>query len=199
MSLSDNIHQLTNQHMSQADDGSFVLVTALLDQLRIACTTDFSVGRGGGSGAGLMVNSAAVKLENKIKEDALFDHFEMVGSEYQGALKELLFTWSSITDDEWQVYLEHETMEWVDQIRAVLTSKRPPWRPTLNCPSCGLRFHGPDREPNLWVDYWNHDEEKMNHPSLWTAGCDGCGAEWNGDKLGWLRAATLTDQLTQTG
>lgn len=192
MSLSDNIHQLVNEHMSQAADGSFNLMPSLLDQLREACTSNHGAAGGGGGGAGMMVNSAAVKLETKIKEDALFDHFEMVGSEYRGALKELIATWSRTEDPDWRAYLEHETLDWVDQIRATLASRRPPWRPTLNCPSCGLRFHGPEREPNLWVEYWDHEEEKMNHPQLWTAGCDGCGAEWNGDKLSWLRAATDT-------
>lgn len=181
--------------MTQADDGSFIKVPALLDQLREACTSNHGAAGSGGGGAGMMVNSAAIKLETKIKEDALFDHFEMVGDEYQGSLKELLFIWSGITDDEWQVYLEHETMEWVDGIKGVLTSKRPPWRPTLNCPSCGLRFHGPDREPNLWVEYWDHDNEKMAHPSQWSAGCDGCGAHWDADNLKWLRAASDTRTL----
>lgn len=198
MSLSDNIHQLVNEHMTQADDGSFVKVDALLDQLHIACTTNFSVGRGGGAGAGMMVNSTAVKLETKIKEDALFEHFEYAGTEYQGSLKELLRTWPTATAEDIIKRLDKAASKWVTEIRAILTSKRPPWRPTLDCPSCGLRFHGPDREPNLWVDYWDHEEEKMSHPSLWSAGCDGCGAEWTGDKLKWLPAATRENELTQT-
>lgn len=192
MTLSDNIHQLTNEHMTQADDGSFVTARPLLEQLREACTSNHGAAGGGSGGAGLLVNSTAVKLETKIKEDALFNHFEMVGSEYQGGLTPLIKSWTGVTDTEWIAYLEHETLDWVDQIRNLLVAKRPPWRPTLNCPSCGERFHGPEREPNLWVEYWDHDEEKMAHPSLWTAGCDGCGAEWNGDKLSWLRAATDT-------
>lgn len=192
MTLSDNIHQLTNQHMTQADDGSFVIAQPLLEQLREACTSNHGAAGGGGGGAGMMVNSAAVKLDTKIKEDALFEHFEMAGSEYRGQFTALIKTWPLINLDDWQEYLGQVTLNWVNDIRAILTSKRPPWRPTLNCPSCGHRFHGPEREPNLWVEYWDHDNEKMAHPSQWSAGCDGCGAHWDADNLKWLRAASDT-------
>lgn len=192
MTLRDNIHQLTSEHMTQADDGSFVHAPPLLDQLRTACTSDLGAAGGGSGGAGLLVNSAAINLETKLKEDALFNHFEMTSVEYRGPLTGLIRSWTDITDAEWVKYLEQETLGWVDQIRGLLVAKRPPWRPALNCPSCGERFHGPEREPNLWVEYWDHDAEKMAHPSQWSAGCDSCGAVWAGNELAWLRAASDT-------
>lgn len=192
MTLKDNIHQLTNEHMTMADDGSFVKAPPLLAELRAACaSTHGNHGGGSGKGVGLAINDKAVKLEQKIREDALFEHFERTGSEYQGSFVDLLKSWADLSGD-WATYLADVTAGWVDSIRAILVQRRPPWRPTLNCPSCNQRFHGPEREPNLWVEYWDHDDEKMNHPSLWTAGCDGCGAEWAGDQLAWLRAATDT-------
>lgn len=196
MTLSDNIHQLANEHMSQATDGSFGLMPALLDQLHKACTSNFGAAGGGTGGSGLVVNSGAVKLQTTIQEDALFEHFEYAGEEYQGSLKDLLRTWPSATNPEITNHLEHVTHDWVTEIQTLITPRRPPWRPTLNCPSCGDRFHGPEREPNLWVEYWDHDTEEMAHPSQWTAGCEGCGAQWAGDKLKWLPAATRPTETT---
>lgn len=194
MSLRDNIHQLVNEHMTRADDGSFVLALPLLVQLRAACkSTHGNHSGGGGQGVGLAINSAAIAIETRIREDSLAEQFERTGTEYHGSIITLLRTWADI-QGEWEPYLEGVTQEWIEAIKETLIQRRPPWRPTLNCPACNQRFHGPEREPNLWVDYWNHEEESMNHPSLWTAGCDGCGATWNGDELAWLRAATDTPQ-----
>lgn len=192
MSLKDNIHQLTNEHMTMADDGSFIKAPPLLAELRAACaSTHGNHGGGTGQGIGMAINAKAIEVETKIREDALAEQFERTGVEYRGNLVELLNSWSALTG-EWETYLAGITLGWVEGIRSVLVQRRPPWRPTLNCPSCNQRFHGPEREPNLWVEYWDHDDEKMNHPSLWTAGCDGCGAEWAGGELAWLRAATDT-------
>lgn len=198
MSLKDNIHQLTNEHMTMADDGSFIKTPPLLAELRAACaSTHGNHGGGTGQGIGMSINAKAIEIETTIREDALAEQFERTGIEYRGNLVELLKTWSGITGD-WETYLAGITLGWVDAIRAALIQRRPPWRPTLNCPACNQRFHGPEREPNLWVEYWDHDEDQMNHPSLWTAGCDGCGAEWAGDQLAWLRAATDTRTVALT-
>lgn len=192
MTLKDNIHQLTNEHMTMADDGSFIKAPPLLAELRAACgSTHGNHGGGTGQGIGMAINAKAIGVETRIREDALAEQFERTGVEYRGSLVELIRSWAELTGD-WEIYLNGVTVEWISSIRATLIQRRPPWRPTLNCPSCNQRFHGPEREPNLWVEYWDHDEEKMNHPSLWTAGCDGCGAEWAGDQLAWLRAATDT-------
>ncbi|MFK4296150.1 hypothetical protein ABH924_001287 [Arthrobacter sp. GAS37] len=142
----------------------------------------------------MAINANAIELETRIREDALAEEFERTGKEYRGNLVEMLKTWAAL-DGEWADCLAAVTLEWVDRIRALLVQRRPPWRPTLNCPSCNQRFHGPEREPNLRVEYWNHDEEKMNHPSLWTAGCDGCGAGWAGDQMAWL-SARIAPRLT---
>jgi len=192
VTLSSNIHQLINEHMTQADDGSFVLAAPLLVQLRAACaSTHGNHTGGGGQGVGLAINSAAIAIETRIQQDALAEHYEHAGNEYQGNLIDLLKTWSTL-QGEWSTYLEAVTNEWITLIKETLEQRRPPWRPTLNCPACNGRFHGPEREPNLWLDYWDHNNEQMAHPSKWTAGCDGCGANWEGDELNWLRAATNT-------
>lgn len=189
MSLKDNIHQLTSEHMTQADDGSFIKAPPLLAELRAACGSNMGAQGGGSGGAGMIVNHKAVKLENDIKERALSEHFEMTGNEYRGGLVDLLRAWSTAASTEWQPYLEGFTAEWIDGIRAILVSKRPPWRPSIPCPSCGQRFYGPEREPCLAVHYWDDDADAIAPPPNWTAKCDGCGAEWNGDNLKWLRAA----------
>lgn len=140
----------------------------------------------------MVVNSRAVKIENDIKAQALNEHFEMTGNEYRGQLVELLATWAGITSAEWHDYLARITKDWIDDIHAMLEAKRPPWRPSIPCPACGQRFHGADREPCIGVHYWDDENETIAPPATWTAECDGCGAEWNGDNLKWLRAANDT-------
>ena len=192
MSLKDNIHQLTNEHMTHADDGSFIKAPPLLAELKAAVTSDFAVGRGGSGGGGMIINSKADELERRIKQEALTNHFEMTGHEYRGTLVELLQAWSIAAATEWQPYLEGIAQEWIDGIRELLVSKRPPWRPSIPCPACGQRFYGPEREPCLAVHYWDDEAEVIAPPQQWTAKCDGCKAEWNGDELKWLRAASNT-------
>lgn len=192
MSLRDNIHQLVNEHMTRADDGSFIKAPPLLAELKAAVTSDFAVGRGGSGGGGMIINSKADELERKIKQEALTNHFEMTGNEYRGTLVELLQAWSIAAATEWQPYLEGIAQEWIDGIRSLLVAKRPPWRPSIPCPSCGQRFYGPEREPCLAVHYWDDETEAIAPPHQWTANCDGCKAEWNGDELKWLQAASNT-------
>lgn len=189
MTLKDNIHQLINEHMTMAADGSYVKATPLLAELRAAVTSDFAVGRGGSGGAGMMLNSKADKLEREIKDKALAEHFEMTGHEYRGNPADLLRAWSIAASTDWQEYLEPITQGWIESIRALLVSKRPPWRPSIPCPACGQRFYGPEREPCLAVYYWDDEAEAVAPPGTWTANCDGCGAAWDGDNLKWLRAA----------
>ena len=194
MTLADNIHRLTAEHMTMSDTGEFVKAPPLLAQLRAACTSDFAVSRGGGGGAGMMLNSKAEKVEREIREAALYEHFEMAGTEYRGSFVAMIRTWPLINIDEYQDYLEHVTLDWIDWITTLLEAKRPPWRPHMPCPACGQRFYGPEREPCLAVHFWDHDAEAVAPPAQWIAKCDGCGAEWNGDNLKWLRAASDTPE-----
>lgn len=201
MTLADNIHVLTNEHMTLADTGEYIKAAPLLAQLRAAVTSDFAVSRGGSGGAGMILNSKADQLEKEIREAALFEHFEMAGAEYRGSLVALLRNWPKINLDDYQEYLEHVTLDWIDSIRSLLEARRPPWKPSLPCPACGQRFYGAERDPCMEVHYWDHDAEAMAHPSQWIAKCSGCGAEWNGDNLKWLRAASDTpgNELTKVG
>jgi len=196
MSLKDNIHQLTNEHMTFAQDGSFHKAPPLLAELRAACGSNMGAQGGGSGGAGMIVNHKAVKLEIDIKEKALADHFEMTGNEYQGGLVELLRAWSIAAASEWQPYLEGVTQEWINGIKDLLVSKRPPWRPSIPCPACGQRFYGPERDQCLVIYYWDDETETVAPPAQWTANCDGCKAEWAGDELKWLRAVALNTPTT---
>lgn len=196
MTLQDNIQVLVREHWTVADDGKLVTKPPLLAELRAACTSDFAVGRGGSGGAGMVVNSKAVKIENELKAQALNEHFEMTGNEYRGNLVELITTWAFIQDPQWVDYIEGVTQDWITDIRAMLEAKRPPWRPSIPCPACGQRFHGPEREPCMAVYYWDNETDTIAKPGDWTANCDSCGAEWNGDNLKWLRAASDTPQET---
>lgn len=192
MTLADSVHILTSEHLTLADTGEYVKAPPLLAQLRAACTSTIAVGRGSGGG-GMVVNSKAVKIENDLKEQALNEHYEMTGNEYRGKLVDLIKSWAAFEGD-WATYLEKVTLGWIDDIRAMLESKRPPWRPSIPCPACSQRFYGPEREPCLSVHYWDDDAETIAPPSSWIAKCDGCGAEWNGDNLKWLRAASDTPE-----
>ena len=191
MSLNDHIHQLTREHLALVD-GALVSKPPLLVELRAACRSNLGAIGGGSGGAGMIVNSQAVKIENDIKAEALNEHFEMTGREYQGTLVDLITSWASIQSTEWQDYLEGKTLDWINKIRDMLEAKRPPWRPSIPCPACSQRFHGPEREPCIGVHYWDDEAEAIAPPAAWTAKCDGCGAEWNGDNLKWLRAAADT-------
>lgn len=200
MSLADNIHVLTSEHITMTDAGEYIKAAPLLAQLRAASGSSLGAQGGGSGGGGLVVNSKAVKIETEIKEQALNEHFEMTGNEYRGKLVELVRSWAAL-EGEWGAYLEHATLDWITDIRAILEAKRPPWRPSMPCPSCSQRFYGPEREPCLAVHYWDDDAEMIAPPASWIAKCDGCGAEWNGDNLKWLRAAsdTPSEELTRAG
>jgi hypothetical protein len=194
MSLADNIHQLTSEHLRRDDAGAYVKSPPLLAELRAASGSTLGAAGGGKGGAGMVVNSKAVELETAIKEQALAEHFEMTGTEYRGGLVNLIKSWAVITSTEWIAYLERVTTDWVADIQAVLEAAHPPWRPSIPCPACGQRFHGPEREPCLAVTYWDADADTIAPPSAWSAACIGCGAQWTGDELRWLRAAADTPQ-----
>lgn len=191
MTLKDNVHVLTRAHLKTADDGGLIHAPALLAELRAACISNMGAQGGGSGGGGMMVNSLAVKIETDIKNEALNEHFEMTGKEYQGGIVALIQSWADL-GGEWEPYLGKITLEWIDNIRSMLEAKRPPWRPSMPCPACSQRFYGAEREPCIAVYYWDDENETIAPPAKWIAKCDGCGAEWNGDNLKWLRAASDT-------
>lgn len=192
--LTEAIHRLTREHLSRADDGSFIKKPPLLAELRAASRSNLGATGGGNGGAGLLVNSKAVQLENEIKEQALTEHFEMTGAEYRGGIVGLIQSWAAVTSAEWIAYLDHVMLDWIDGIQAILESARPPWHPSIPCPACGRRFHGDEREPCLAVTYWDSEAEAVAKMSKWSAECRGCGAQWVGDELKWLRAASDTQE-----
>ena len=199
--MQDNIQALTREHWKIADDGALVSKPPLLAELRAACTSNQGAPGGGTGGGGMVVNSTAVRIENEIKAQSLNEHFEMTGNEYRGNLVELITSWAEIQSGEWQDYLGRVTLDWITDIRSMLESKRPPWRPSMPCPSCSQRFYGAEREPCLAVHYWDDENETIAQPAQWVAHCAGCGMEWNGDNLKWLRAAndTLGKDVARVG
>lgn len=192
MTLAQNIHQIVNEHMTMADDGSINKTRPLLAELRAASGSKFGAAGSGAGGEGMVVNSKAVELENSMKAKALEDHLAMTGTEYRGSLVTLLNAWAIAASNEWQPYLEEVTAKWINDIRELFVSVRPPWRPSIPCPACGQRFYGPERDQCLEVHYWDSEDEKVKPPQQWTANCNGCKAAWDGDNLKWLRAANDT-------
>lgn len=195
MTLKDNVHVLTRPHLTTADDGSLIHAPALLAELRAACVSNLGAQGGGSGGGGMILNSKAVKIETGIKEEALNEHFEMTGKEYQGRIVDLIQSWADLNGD-YEEYLGRITLEWIDAIRGMLEAKRPPWRPSMPCPACSQRFYGAEREPCIAVYFWDDEAEAVAPPNKWFAECEGCGAEWAGDNLKWLRAASDTPTLS---
>ena len=186
MTLADNVHQLTTEHMTMSD-GRPVKVPALLDRLKEAVSPNSDGGKS--SGAPLPINAGALDLECEIRREALAHHREMQGAEYHGRLIDLLKGWALIVPEtEWGQFLEHVTQDWCDRIAAFLAPVKPPRRISLPCPSCGQKFAGEERAPAVRIHCWGADEN-MLPPGEWSAECAACGAGWNGDGIGWLARA----------
>lgn len=192
MTLADNVHRLTTEHMTMSD-GRAVKVPALLDRLKEACTSSLGAQGGGSGGAGLLINTAAVDLDREIRDEALANHYEMHATEYRGSLRGLIRMWArpgTLQTQQWETYLDGVTLGWCDRIEALLEQKRPPFKPSAPCPACGQRFFGPENTPTLNVIYWDNENDRILPPGEWCAGCESCGAAWSGkDEMGFLRHA----------
>jgi len=191
MTLAQNIHQLIRTHVIENGYGGYTPNEPLLAQLRAMIGNSVGTSRGRGSGqGGLVISAAAIDLDTEISRDAIIHQDERTGTRWCGTLNDLLNEWATIDDPEWTPFLETLTNDWVTRINALFEQRKPPMRPSIPCPSCGQRFHGEERDQCLWVDVWDHGNDTMAAPGNWTAGCDGCGATWEGDNLKWFVAAT---------
>jgi hypothetical protein len=180
LTLADNVHRLTSEHLTM-HDGTPTKASALLDRLKDACTSNLGAQGGGSGGAGLPINTAAVDLDRAIRAEALANHYEMHATEYRGSLRGLIRMWArTLPTPQWEEYLDKVTLGWCDQIEALMVQKRPPFRPSAPCPACGLRFFGPDNTPTLNVIYWDDENERVLPQDDWCAGCENCGAAWGG-------------------
>lgn len=188
MTLRDNIHQLTSEHLTLADRKP-VKVPALLDQLEGA-VTEKRAGAAGGNGTPIPVSADALALLQDIDREARDHQYEMVAHESRCSLRTLLGMWANgaVTTPEWEAFLEHVTLDWCDRISAMLSTAKPPRKIHRPCPACGVLYGGEERKPGLHLHCWDEDGG-LAKPGDWRCECVHCGAAWDGDELGWLSRA----------
>lgn len=182
MTLPDNIFRLTAEHLTMAD-GKPESVPSLLDQLDVA-TTDKNGRTGGGGGKSLPISDAAYSLRQDIDWAARDEQYQRTGSDV-GTLVAIIQSWASEQNPEMINYLEHVTLDWVDQIGAILNPVKPPWRPAVPCPACGIIYDREGNGPGMRVHCWGEDEA-MLPPGQWTAECIHCDSAWTSENMPWL-------------
>lgn len=190
MSLRTNVHQLCSEHLTTGPDGKPVKVPALLDQLSNAVTAETRAGSSGSGGRSLPIGEGALSLLQDIEREARDHQYEMVAHESKCSLRTLLGMWANgaVTTPEWEVFLEHATLDWSDRITAIVNPSKPPRKLHRPCPACGVQYGGDERKPGLHLHCWDSAGE-LAPPGDWTAECIHCGAGWDGSELGWLSRA----------
>ena len=108
----------------------------------------------------------------------------------ENLLRDLTGTPWAVMPDDWDQYLTDVSSEWIDAITGLLHPAKPRRRLHRPCPACGVKYHGPDREPALTMNRWDQHED-MLPPGQWDASCLACGAEWHGDDVQWLSHALV--------
>lgn len=183
MSLADNIHRLTREHLTQMN-GGLVSMPSLLVQLDAAVTAETRAGSHGGGGKGLPIGSGALSLLQDITRAARDEQQQRTGTGI-GQVGVIIQSWVDERDTEMIAYLEHVTLDWIDQIRAIINPTKPPWRPAVPCPSCGVIYDRNGNGPGMRVHCWAEDEG-LRPPGEWTAECIHCGAGWTAENISWL-------------
>lgn len=197
--LADHVHQLVREHLKTGPDGKAHKVPALLDELRGAVTPGNSMSGGGASGPPIPINAEALDLLREIEATAKGDYYEMTGVRWIKDLDALL-PWMVNLDltPEWSAYLERVSLEWIDQISAMLWPVKPRRKLTgKTCPSCGQSLHGDERKVALSLGCWD-DDGNLAKIGDWDIACAGCGAEWSGDQVSWLLRALDTPGIELT-
>lgn len=196
MTLSDNIHQLTNQHLATRN-GRLVRVVSLLDQLAAAAAPSLGGGATGSAGVRLPVDTTALDKAMEIEAEARDIQYEML-AEHGGVLRRIIRSWHPhmVPTAEWAAYLDLVTAKWVEEITHIVAPP-PSYRPSAPCPRCGQRFTGEDRQPVLSVTYTD-DAGKVLHPSAWEMVCAGCKTTWTGDQLGAIAHAIANQTKGRT-
>lgn len=189
MTLAQHVHTLTRPHLPDGAKIGDEQRPALLTELRAAVYPgNDGAGSGASGGRPSPINADAVDLLTQIQFDAQVDYEEMHGCRFKGTVEALLQSHVELTD-EWEMYLERVTQEWIDAIESLLRPKKPRRKLGTECPACEQRFHGPERATCLTANCWGSNEELL-HPSQWHVRCEGCGAEWAGETLQWFIAST---------
>lgn len=186
MSLAGNIHQLTEQYLTMSN-GKAAKMPSLLDQLDAAMTDKNGRAGAGGGGTALPISDAAYSLRQDIEWQARNEQYQRTGSDV-GTLVDILKSWTREQDEQMAYYLEHVTLDWCDQITTMINPVKPPWRPAIPCPSCGVLYDRNGNGPGLRVHCWGEDEAIL-HPGEWTAECIHCEAKWEGENIPWLSQA----------
>ncbi len=195
MSLKDNVHQLTRDHLKTGPDNKPHKVPALLDELRAAVTPGHAGSAGGSSGPPIPINPNALDLLAEIETEARRDYFEITGEGWPTSLRELLqYFVAADLDPEWETYLTHTTQDWIDKINAMLWPVKPRRKLVGKvCPSCGWATYGEERKTCLSLGCWD-DEGGQLPPGDWDIECASCEAGWVGDQIAWLLKALETSE-----
>lgn len=184
--LTQSIHELTRPHLPKGARLGDPLKPALLDQLREAAKPDRSGGASGGSDAPkIPIDAGAISLEQDITRAARDEHYELFGHDIGtvAALIQAFATTEGLTAD----YLARVTAEWCDQITGYLNPTKPPYRPAVPCPACGVLYDADGNGPGLRVHCWGIDEELLPNGE-WSATCIHCDAGWTpGKQMDFLR------------
>ncbi len=181
--LTESIHRLTREHLTLAD-GKVATVPSLLDQLDAAATSKRGILAGGSGGTAIPISTAAVSLRQDIDWSARDEHYQRTGTDV-GKLEAIIQSWAAEQDPEMITYLEHVTLDWCDKINALISPVKPPWRPAVPCPACGVIYDRDGNGPGLRVHCWGEDEA-MLPPGEWTAECIHCQAAWTSENMPWL-------------
>lgn len=198
MSLKDNAHQLVREHLKMDRDGKAHKVPALLEELRRAVTPGRNSSGGGASGPPIPIDPDALDLLGEIEGEARRNHYEITDAGWQSTLEELLQAFAGMDlSPEWDAYLTHVTLGWIDRINAMLWPSKPRRKLVGKvCPSCGWATYGEDRKTCLSLGCWD-SEGGVLPPGEWDIECASCEAGWVGDQITWLiRALDTPDALT---
>jgi len=183
MSLTGNIQALTMEHLTLVD-GRPGKVPALLDQLDTAIAEGRTGKSGSSGGKALLISDTAHSLQQDIDWAARNEQYQRAGTDV-GELKAIIKSWATEDDAEMVNYLEHVTLDWCDQIREIINPTKPPFRPAVPCPACGVIYDKQGNGPGLRIHCWDANEELLP-PGKWTAECIHCMASWTADNMPWL-------------
>ena len=181
-----NINRLTRDHLTSGSDGRPIRVPSLLDQLNAAVTVQTARNGSGSDGKPIPIGTGALSLRQDIEREARTHQHSISGSDI-GTLVGILQGWATLTG-EWAEFLEHVTLDWADQISALVAPTKPPRRLHRPCPSCGVLYGGDNMKAGLLIHCWD-DEGGMLHVGEWTAECIHCGAAWGNQEMNWLTRA----------
>ena len=183
MSLTANIHTLTRPHLTLDPNGKPHQTPAMLDELK-AAATETRAGAPGNGGRSTPISTDAIALMQDIEFQARDEQYQRTGTDV-GTLVGIIQSWATEEDAEMIAYLEHVTLDWLDQITALISPVKPPWRPAVPCPACGVIYDQEGNGPGMRVHCWD-DEGAIKAPGDWTAECIHCAAAWTPENMAWL-------------